>query len=508
MAAPDYFTRKLSYTRSRPGLGSAAPNTPGSPHTPLLNRSISSQFASPGSYRAEEESLVYEIGARSFRAGFAGESAPRCVLGYGPDESRRVDDFRSWTLDDTSESIPKRRPWGKDWELWDLDVRAMDCALVEDKFERAVREAQTKYLMLDTRQRKSLLVLPPGLPHPLLDIVLRTIFLTAQPASIVLWNSPLLNTVAAGLRSALVIDIGWHETIVSGVYEFREVLHRRSVRAAKTLTRQMARVIQDESNNAADSVSFDTAEEVMTRIAWCQTSAEAAAQTESSSNTNLVSIPVKNAPSTMDRQVAFHKLAQPTEKAFFNIPTSPDKIDDHELPLHLLAYRCLLVLPRDVRAICMSRIVVTGGVSVIPGLKQRLISEIEKLVEIKGWNPVMNYGSIAGERKNHVQSISLPVRERPPDIMENGSADPQALVEEAVRPRVADALHDRDDISEKMSREAAKRGPVVQGVVRGVETLGAWAGASMIASLKVEGVLEVKRDDFLKNGLASLGNMI
>ncbi|KAH0149044.1 hypothetical protein KCU67_g11217, partial [Aureobasidium melanogenum] len=66
MAAPDYFARKPSYNRSRSGLGVPGATTPASPHTPLLTRSLSSQLTSPGaSYRAEEDTLIYELGSRS-----------------------------------------------------------------------------------------------------------------------------------------------------------------------------------------------------------------------------------------------------------------------------------------------------------------------------------------------------------------------------------------------------------------------------------------------------------
>jgi hypothetical protein len=51
-----------------------------------------------------------------------------------------------------------------------------------------------------------------------------------------------------------------------------------------------------------------------------------------------------------------------------------------------------------------------------------------------------------------------------------------------------------------------KRGITIQGDVRGVEPLGAWAGASLVASLKVDATFEIKRDDFLKHGLSSLGH--
>ena len=43
--------------------------------------------------------------------------------------------------------------------------------------------------------------------------------------------------------------------------------------------------------------------------------------------------------------------------------------------------------------------------------------------------------------------------------------------------------------------------PAVAGVVRGVETLGAWAGASLLAHLRVKGVVEIERDRFLAHGL-------
>lgn len=60
-----------------------------------------------------------------------------------------------------------------------------------------------------------------------------------------------------------------------------------------------------------------------------------------------------------------------------------------------------------------------------------------------------------------------------------------------------------DEITLKLEKEKLKRATVeVGGEVRGVETLGAWAGGSLVASLKVKGVVEIERDTFLANGLA------
>ncbi|KAG9588824.1 fungal-specific actin related protein, partial [Aureobasidium melanogenum] len=486
MAAPDYFARKPSYNRSRSGLGVPGATTPASPHTPLLTRSLSSQLTSPGaSYRADEDTLVYELGSRSFRAGFAGDSAPRCIIPFGPDQLRRLNDFTTTSTTQRSED-----DWAKDWELWDLDIRRMNLGLIEDKIERAIRIAHTNYLMLDQRPRKVFLVLPSALPHPLVSLTLNVVFNAFQPATVQLWTPPLLCAVSAGLRSALVIDIGWHETTITALYEYREVVHKRSTRAGKMLTRNMADALSKHAPTS-NPLSFDTAEDMVTRMAWCRSSRDQHFD-------DNVTLPLE----ASSAQVLFDCLADPAEETFFSTPVPLEQIDDHDLPIHLLAYKCLLSLPLDVRAICVSRILITGGVSDIPGLKPRLLREIENTVNAKGWDPVMNYGSATEKRQQSAQQqmMTLPTRTKQPDASDEvaAPADEQLLARNTPQ--------ERDEVAEKLQREVLKRGITIQGEVRGVQTLGAWAGASLVASLKVDAAFEVKRDDFFKNGLSSLGH--
>ncbi|KAH0355650.1 fungal-specific actin related protein, partial [Aureobasidium melanogenum] len=486
MAAPDYFARKPSYNRSRSGLGVPGATTPASPHTPLLTRSLSSQLSSPGaSYRADEDSLVYELGSRSFRAGFAGDSAPRCIISFGPDQLRRLNDFTT-----TSTTHRSENDWAKDWELWDLDIRHMNLGLIEDKIERAIRNAHTNYLMLDQRPRKVSLVLPSALPHPLVSLTLNVVFNAFQPATVQLWTPPLLCAVSAGLRSALIIDIGWHETTITALYEYREVVHKRSTRAGKMLTRNMADALRKHAPTS-DPLSFDTAENMVTRMAWCRSSRDQHFD-------DSVTLPL----GASSAQVPFDCLADPAEETFLSTPVPLEQIDDHDLPIHLLAYRCLLSLPLDVRAICVSRILITGGVSDMPGLKSRLLREIENIVSAKGWDPVMNYGSATEKRQQSAQQqmMAIPTRTRQPDANNQvaAPADEQLLARNTPQ--------ERDEVAEKLQREVLKRGITIQGEVRGVQTLGAWAGASLVASLKVDAAFEVKRDDFFKNGLNSLGH--
>lgn len=140
-AASSLPHRSIANIRTETGTGLGGPAVP---HTP--SRNISSTFGSPSSLRAEDENILIELGSRFIKLGFAGESAPKAILSLGPEQLRRVGDFRTW--DSEHKDDWRRRPVGKNWgadhELWQYDVRTVDLGLVEDKIDRAIREALNK----------------------------------------------------------------------------------------------------------------------------------------------------------------------------------------------------------------------------------------------------------------------------------------------------------------------------------------------------------------------------
>ncbi|KAL8724584.1 MAG: hypothetical protein Q9166_007860 [cf. Caloplaca sp. 2 TL-2023] len=520
--AAGYFDRKPN-SAARPGLVHLQAD-PLSPHTP--QRTFSSAFSSPSlSYRAEEEVLVFELGARHLSVGVAGESNPRCRLGFSPEDGRRVGDHRRYYPEYQDRPRKRKRDysWGEDHELWRMDLRGVDLGLVEDKIERAVREAYTKYLLLDSKNKRLVLVLPSLMPHRLLSSVLSAIFINFQPPSITLFSSPALNVVAAGCRAGLVVDIGWDETVITGVYDFREIKVNRTTRAMKLVTQCMAELLKRYSDPEAtntdglgtskqerqpitqpfsDNRYFDFAEEVTTRIAWCtttniglawdnktrvgpdpeqsQTTANSPSEALSQAQTeDTMSIP-SPLPPRNTLQIPFAKLSDPVETGLLASGSRTHDLDDHEQPLPQLMYNTLLSLPSDVRSACMSRIIITGGGSNIAGLKTRLLNELTSILDKRGWNSVQ--GRAAEETRR---------------LTDNPKLDKPRGSETMLEPQVS------DEITEKLEKEKAKRMKAeVGGEVRGVETLGAWAGGSLVASLKVKGVVEIDRDSFLTNGLA------
>jgi actin-related protein len=428
--------------------------------------------------------------------------------------------------------------WGEESELWNMDLRNCDLGFVEDKIERAVREAYMKYLLLDAKSRKLMVVLPSVMPHQLLSTVLGTLFSNFQTPNITLLSPAILTTSAAGCRSALIVDVGWSETIVTGVYEYRELYQSRTTRAMRMATLEMAKIMEKydamskretparaaeqerEEQNTKLSVELDQAEEVTTRMVWCksrqeamqgtsasndtsdqlgqvsiandETASSAPADDTKSATTNDISIPSPSSP-RRSILIPFPQFAEPAEKTFLAKNSQKYDLDDHEQPLHHLIFKSLLRLPPDVRSVCMSRIIVTGGGSNIPGLKTRLLDEVSALKEQRGWDAVE--GKAADERRKRLKEISHN-RQKPPDASSKATDLPPAL------PASQTPLPP-DPIEEKLRRDQ-NRGvkSTVSGVIRGVETLGAWAGASLLTNLRIKGLVEIERDTFLQYGLA------
>lgn len=424
-----------------------------------------------------------------------------------------------------------------------MDVRGLDMGLVGDKIERALREAVTKHLLVDVKAKKLVVILPSLIPHPLLNTVLATLFKVFQNPGVTLLSAPVLSTVVAGLRSALVVDIGWRETIVTGIYEYREVQEKRTTRAMRMVTLEMAKLLErqdteprdgrklvdaaeEEADDAVVAVDLEQAEEVTRRMAWCrsrsgpnsasQTSQDLPGQLASiaedesedqaiSSNlkeNTLVPIPSPSSP-RLSIQIPFSAFASPVETALLGKSLQRHELDDDDQPLHKLIYRTLLSLPADVRAVCMSRIIFTGGGSNIPGLKARLLDEVTALVKVRGWDRVE--GRLADQRRK-LREISgnLPTIKvegvqinNTNDVMDRETSENNIASSASLAPQLS------DPIEEKIRREQDKgMKPTVSGVIRGVESLGAWAGASLLASLRIKGVVEIERDAFQQQGLA------
>ncbi|KLJ13279.1 hypothetical protein EMPG_11780 [Blastomyces silverae] len=518
------FDRRQSLTSAatvRSSLRQGRQGLPGSPHTPQQRQILSSYTGStsPGSsFRHEEDAVIFELGSRYLRAGFEGDNSPICVVSFGPEGGRRVGDYRGWIKTGGHEGANSSKAhknvdeWSKRYELWSMDIRDFDIGLFEDKIERTVREVYNKYLLTDAGSSRLAIVLPPIVPHPLLSCLLSTVFNRWRYPSITLLPSATMAAISAGLRAALVVDIGWEETTVTGLYEYREIQSKRSTRAMKFLMRKMGSFLtslaensqkKDESDNSKRdddviAVSFEWCEEIVTRLAWCKSkgntepteraSEESFPSAEDSQlyDSNVI-LPSQLGDATTDMNVPFAKFAEPVEEALFAGGVDARNLDDEEMPLDHLVYHTLLALPPDIRGACMSRIIFVGGGSNIPGIRRRIMDEVEFLVGSHGWDPVR--GKNVNKRRGQLQEISMN-QQRPASSTSNRSTQGDNQSESAT-----------NFVDEKLERANRDAKPYMRGALRQVESLGPWAGASLVASLKVKGIVEIEREKFLQHGL-------
>lgn len=500
---------------------------PPSPQTPQQHvRSAGSSFvtSSPpgGSFRGEEDAVIFELGARWIRAGFEGDSMPMCVVGFGPEEARRVGDYRGWISGGSHAEVSLSQPmkaadWSRASELWRMDLRDVDLGLVEDKIERTFRDTYNKYLLADAGTSRLVLVLPSVMPHPLLSSVLSTLFSRWRFPSITLLPTATMSAAAAGVRSALVVDLGWAETTATGVYEYREVATRRSTRAMKALLQEegrfLTRLASDDGREPPPEdeigVGFEFCEEVVSRLAWCKRDWPFSSSSEQSTHPadesgelaglssvqhKTVSIPSPSNPSAYI-DIPFSRFTESVEKVLLGEGIGERDLDDEEKPIPLLIYNTLLSLPPDVRGICMSRIIFVGGGAKIPGLRRRMLNEVDALIREHGWSPVR--GNVVEQQRERLEKMSLRNQQQNPSEVASPTTTQEPQSNEGETEEI-------DFIEQKFRRSNKDKAnpPPVRGILREIESLGAWAGASIVTSLKVRGLVEIDREKFLQHGLA------
>jgi hypothetical protein len=276
-----------------------------------------------------------------------------------------------------------------------------------------------------------------------------------------------------------------------------------------------------------DAISFEECEEIVTRLAWCKPSneepefmdaleglppvreeeeVEATLKSLDVSNNeeDMISVPLSSSHPPVTLQLPFSILAEPCERALFADGIEAIELDDEELPLHLLVYRSLLHLPVDVRSVCMARIIFTGGGSNVTGLKNRIIDEVRGLIQNRGWDLVRGKAveQLQANIKNR-SNRSKQSNDGPTEAPQIGRDNSMITEDSTTLGQAAFEAQEADPIEEQIRREARKGAhPSIQGILRAVESVGAWAGGSLLSTFKVPTVSLVEREQWLQHGVS------
>ncbi|KAF5575266.1 seryl-tRNA synthetase [Fusarium pseudoanthophilum] len=476
--------RSVASIRGGPPQGPS----PTTPHTPNRSSVISS-YGSPSTIRADDEFIVVELGSRHIRVGFAGDTSPRVVLQCSPEDQRRAGDFRGWQQ-------PKRSPglqWSKEYEFWRYDLRDIQLGLYQDKLERVLHDAFSKFVYLKYHKGQLLTCI---------QILAHRFQTTKTWAGLRLWST---STTADSHFGYTVqqISVANYLSHVNTIY----VGHLR---------RTIEPLIPGEHDVAKQrALGFEECEDIMCRLMWCKPSEFRSSQRQSTQletvdeqeeieaesaqagvPTGVAQIPINTSRRPVTVELPFEKLAEVCDDTFFDPSADRATFDDDELPLHLLLYRHLLQLPLDVRAVCMSRIMFTGGCSSILGIKQRIIDDLTAIVNKRGWEPV--FGKVVDKHRNsariHQQSSTTSPTEGSP------SSSPGEAEQRKSPKNAADSKPEHDPIEAKVVRQRATV-PQFKGQIRVIHTLGPWVGGSLLCQLKIPAMAIIDRESWLLQGV-------
>ena len=475
-------TKSIATDISRRGLSRSENAT--TPITPPA-RYISSNFSTPGStYGREEDAVILELSPRYIHAGIEGESHAQCRYEFVPSATRRVGDFRQHLPNHVRPAEPLSwETWGRGYELWRNNVKGLDLGLVGDKLERAVREIYNKHLLVDAGTAKLVLVVPSLVPHPFLDTLLMTLFQRWTFPSITLLPTTATALISAGLRSGMVVDIGWEETVITAIYEYREVKSYRSTRGVKMLTYNLAEWLKNVLPEQC-RLDLETVERFWMRFAphvqgktAAADAGDKAVQADESDRENdnfEYDWPTRSFTET----VKFSKTQlYNLWLAVFLAPRREHELDDdEELPLNVVLYNSLLHLPADIRGLCLSRLVFIGDGSNQTPFPEIIVKSVGEIVDLQGWT---EYGKRCSANRTDA-------RDRVPDVKHD------------------DVIFSEKDITEEryLRGKHKTNSPAVHNVIRQVDTLGSWTGASLLSTLKIKSFVEVQRDKFLSHGIA------
>lgn len=332
-------------------------------------------------------------------------------------------------------------------------------------------------------------------------------------------STSVATSVAAGVRSAVIVNMGWAETVITTIYEYREVKSTRTVRGGRLLVDELYKTLKEylvpnaDEDNVERAIAFEECEDIVCRLAWCRPSTFKASQrqsaqletveeqdeseaetAQSSPSAKTVKIPLTTSSQQTSLELPLDKFANICEDTFFDTAASPSTFDDHELPVHLLLYQHLLQLPMDVRAVCMSRIIFTGGCSNILGIKERIIDEVASMVERRGWEPVSGKGVDEVKRKAKLQDKSNGRQDNDAQLGTELGSDGAAS-----QAGPAHAQPDQDPIDAKLARHR-KSPPQLKGQLRAIHSLGPWTGGSLLSQLKIPAIASIDRELWLQHG--------
>ncbi|KAK9460741.1 uncharacterized protein V1516DRAFT_677531 [Lipomyces oligophaga] len=317
--------------------------------------------------------VILDIGARGIRAGIAGHSSPLVDLPLAKDPRGRIKTSVIWPLDLTDSQA-------------ELKIRDHLFVLLQEIYYRC--------LLLDGRTRKVVILENPRMSLVIKRAIAFVLFNNFQAISATFFLSPLATTIAAGSNSALVVDIGWHETTVTPILYHKPLIPGivSTQRGSSYLHSLVHKALQEA---ISDKVSVQAVDDFVSSSLF-MTPLSSPIPADSAFTAVLDGV-THYVSSLMTRY-------QPVFSCFF--ARAQDGFDDFDsIPLPELILSSMRRLGPDARARLSGRIVVTGAAAAIPGLRLSILDSLKSALPSS--EPTNSRSSIPIFRPEDSVSMSL-----------------------------------------------------------------------------------------------------
>lgn len=337
--------------------------------------------------------VILEIGNRIVRAGVAGRNTPACEIHVESvwSDLPQMKNYQNshlyaslWSI----REISGEKHWqdGTENEPWYIKdpIKRMESVL-----EAILRQAFNEELLVDPRTQRIAIVENPFWPNQIRKSIVKVLFKHLHVLSVVFIPSPVLDLIAAGLRSGIVVDIGWEETTVHPVYDLRHLIteSRSSVRGSKLLFDETKELLQNALNSqvSGQEVTFNDTQKAVAGALYAGTDNPVGAAVRmvvpGSSNTPPIA-------KTRTFELQCGTTLQVSNKVLQSAVTSTllsssPNPDDNELSIPLLISNVIEHLSHDVRGTTQSTIVFVGSATRIPGLQSKILSELRRILRKK-----------------------------------------------------------------------------------------------------------------------------
>jgi len=312
--------------------------------------------------------VIIKVGARFIQAGFAGDATPILrtptnAYDLGDAQLNNTIQFKHCLSSD----IKEEDHYFENKLLWTYDLIGCDMTRLESLLERIFYDIYQNNLLVDAKKCKVLIIEPPFFPVPLKKVITKVLLFHIHAQSLRFYPEPVLSTVSAGSNSGLVVDLGWNQFTVTPVYDLRMIYKDIKVtyRAGKVLHEMVYEKLKNVESLPKEG-GFDLVERLICEVFYCNTSKTSKVTPEEFQFGDL----------KIPNRIRYEII----EELMFK--ENPKGIDNENQLLIPMIKSALEALSIDLRGELSSRIIFTGGVSMIPGIKTRILEELKKVTEL------------------------------------------------------------------------------------------------------------------------------